>query len=269
MDQSILHTVKYFEVFSYPPSYSELILFFDSKISKDEVEQRVRKLVQNRKLRRKNGRLALHTRVFEGYELKRKRSVRYFNKVIKFFSWTAQLPSIQYVGVSGSLSMLNMTEKGDVDIFVITTRNSIWQTRFILLVYKYFLKLFYQDLGNKLCFNLFFSENGLELDKNKQNEYIGHEILQLKHIVNKNQTYERFLLKNKWILKVFPNVQISSPRFNSSNNLSKSHFNPIFLEEILKKIQLWWLSRKNMSFDYRGGQLWLIQEDFEKKIISS
>ena len=89
-----------------------------------------------------------------------------------------------------------MTEKGDIDIFVIISVNRIWTARFLLLLHKYILKVTNPEIGKKLCYNLFFAEDGLEIAKNKQNEYIGHEILQLKPIINKNDTYSRFINKN-------------------------------------------------------------------------
>ncbi len=266
MDQSILRVLQYFEQFEYPPSLYELKIFNGKKISIHTLKEALRELEKKGAIYRNNDRFTRHNKLFHQYSNKRKHSIQYFRKIINALSWTAQIPSIQFVGVSGSLSMLNMTQKGDIDLFVITKSHSIWQTRFILLVYKYLLKVLDPDIGRKLCFNLFFSEGGLKIAKNKQNEYIGHEILQLKAIVNKNNIYERFLLQNEWILKIFPNVQISSKHNVSTNRSSPFPYLSAILEKILEKIQIWWLSRKNIRWDYGRGQLWLIQDDFEKKI---
>lgn len=269
MDKSILQVVGYFEVFSYPPTINELTLFLSKKVSPEDLERAIQDLTRKRLIYREEDRVAYHKSLFKEYNLKRKRSSGYYKKIANKLVWTVQIPFMQFVGISGSLSMMNMTEKGDIDIFIITTSQSLWTTRFIMLVYKYFLKVTDPDIGNKLCFNLFFSEDGLEIAKNKQNEYIGHEILQLKPLLNKNFTYEQFLEKNKWIVKIFPNVQINIRAMRSSKKLSRQPFYLNLLEEMLKKLQVWWLSCKNIKWDYHKGQLWLIQEDFEKNLKSN
>lgn len=269
MEKSILQVVHYFEVFGYPPTVTELNLFLNRKSPVIHLKQELHHLVERRRIYTKSDRIAMNKKIFKDYEAKRKRSIRYFRKVSSMLSWTTQIPFIQFVGVSGSLSMLNMTKNGDIDIFVIADSQTIWTIRFILLVYKHFLKLKNPDIGNKLCFNLFFDETGLEIAKNKRNEYIGHEVLQVKSIINKNNTYERFLRKNTWILNFFPNVQLNLKDMKASKKLSRQPFYLIFTEEILKKLQVWWLDRKNIKWDYHKGQLWLIQDDFEKKIKST
>lgn len=266
MNQSILHTLTYFELFSYPPTIIELNIFLEKKASKEDLEKIVEKLEKQGILYRSNNRVALKKLLFENYEKRRRRSIYYFKMANKYLAWTEHIFSIQLLGVSGSLSMMNMTEKGDIDIFVITTSKTVWTTRFILLMYKYFLKFKNPDIGNKLCFNLIFSEDGLEIAKNKQNEYIGHEILQLKPIVNKNRVYDRFLKKNSWISKFFPNVLINVKKNNLSKKMSENSGFPEFIEYAFKMSQVWWLNIKNIHWDYRGGQLWLIQEDYEEKV---
>ena len=51
-----------------------------------------------------------------------------------------------------------------------------------------------------------------------------------------------------------------------SEKMSKKNFLLDLLEEIIKKPQVWWLTKKKLHFAYRKGQLWLIQEDFEESI---
>lgn len=267
MDQNILHVLTYFNHFKYPPTVQELHLFLNSKIAFTKLEEMVKYLQKKRIIFRRDDRVSLDNNNFKYYELRRKRSIYYFKKTVQYLQWTRGIPFILFVGVSGSLSMLNMTENGDIDLFVITKRNSIWQARFVLLLYKYILKLINPDIGEKLCFNLFFSEDGLEIQKMKQNEYIGHEILQIKTVVNKNGIYDQFLEKNRWILKFFPNVQLNLFKKNLSKNLSKNSWFINFLENAFKTPQTWWLAKKDMKWFEKPGQLWLIQEDFEKKIL--
>src|SRR5690606_24984928 len=152
------------------------------------------------------------------------------------------IPTVQFVGISGSLSMHNTSTKGDIDLFVITQAHTIWITRFILLLYKYLVIAINKDVGIKFCFNLFFSVKGLNIPSIKQNEYIGHEILQLKPVLDKNNLYDAFLASNKWVKHFFPQVSLSKAKLPD-----KTLYQPKlikFLDNVLQRIQTWWLRKK-------------------------
>lgn len=126
---------------------------------------------------------------------------------------------------------------------------------------------------DKICLNLFFDESNLIVPKHKQTEYVAHEVLQMKPIVNKNSMYERFLEANKWVDKIFPNAIIDSHGFladshrysrKSVSNLWKSFFNIIDL--FLKNLQLYLIKQHRTTEIITNNQLWFHPKDFGKKI---
>jgi D-beta-D-heptose 7-phosphate kinase/D-beta-D-heptose 1-phosphate adenosyltransferase len=150
------------------------------------------------------------------------------------------IPGIRMVAATGSLAMNNAGEGSDIDFMIITKQRKLWITR--LLVY-FLLSLFRFTLrhpGDKhekdrLCLNLWMDESDLVWKVNDRNLYTAHEIAQILPLVNKNEAYEKFLYKNKWILKFWPNsVRIVNCKLKAASSRNKGSM----LEQIAYKIQL-------------------------------
>ncbi|HEX7542713.1 MAG TPA: hypothetical protein VF385_01370, partial [Patescibacteria group bacterium] len=221
------------------------------------------------------------------------------------------LPQIKLVGLSGSISMLNAKEDDDIDLFIITAKNRLFTGRLIALVLAQMLglrrnrearvsqvaknfdsspsfnnetmKQFNNHIRNKVCLNLFFDEANLKVPEFKQTEFVGHEVLQMKPIINRDQIYERFLQANKWVFKLFPNAKnkISNFKFLISNQFQISNFKNSklnknsklkienlgdWVEYQLKKFQLRLINKHKTSEIVTDSQLWFHPDDFEKKL---
>lgn len=276
MEKAIEDVCKYYAQFSYPPKEMEIYIFLSEKISFQRFRNNLKNMCMSHRLVKqvfdKDERFQIieNESMFRSSSRKYERGKLYFDQVRSILKYLKIVPAIKYVGISGSLSMLHVGKRSDSDIFIITSSDTIWRTRFILLIYKHLLALFFPYIGKKLCFNLFFAENQLVLRKKKQNIYIGHEILQLKTIINKDQIYEKLIAENNWMVKFFPNIDIKNSREQKINRLLNQskiylYIGTIF-EKIAKHFQIWWLKQKKIDFDDFGAQVWFIQEDFEEKL---
>jgi len=119
------------------------------------------------------------------------------------------IPTVRMVAVTGSLAMGNSTDESDIDLMIITSKNTLWLSRllvyFVLRAANYKLRRpFDKAQKDKLCLNMWLDENDLIF--RDRNLYTAHEIAQVFPLVNKNKTYEKFLYKNKWILNFWPNA---------------------------------------------------------------
>jgi len=272
MYEAICEVCRYYAQFSYPPTEQEINTFLPRKIGRAVLKQHLLDLIETNKINSKkvNGEYRYALRkdidIFEDAASKLRKGTSLFAVAQVYLNIFRFIPSVKYLGISGSLSMKYISGESDIDIFVVAAPQTIWQTRFTLLVYKHLLKLFSPHIGKKLCFNLFFAEDGLCLHKNKQTEYIGHELLQLKTIIDKRQTYESLKSHNRWIVKFFPNVHINTGTEKGSNKRSHTVKSESVFELITKQIQKWWLNQKKMKVDDFGAQVWFIQDDFEKRI---
>lgn len=140
------------------------------------------------------------------------------------------IPSIKLVATTGSLAMENANDESDIDLMIVTSKGMLWTTRllvyFSLLASRFSLRRpkdkFQKD---KLCLNIWLDERDLSWSRGERNLYTAHEIAQIVPLVNKDRTYERFLYKNKWILKYWPNsVKIRNPESEIRNKFRNSNF---------------------------------------------
>jgi hypothetical protein len=117
------------------------------------------------------------------------------------------------------LAMNNSSKDDDIDLMIITSSNRLWLTRLIITLWldllgkrrrpgniKYkILNIKYKKYKNKICLNMWLDETVLKLNKNKQNLFTAHELVQMKLIFNRDYTYEKFLSSNEWVRKYLPN----------------------------------------------------------------
>lgn len=121
------------------------------------------------------------------------------------------IPSVLFVGVTGSLAMMNANKNSDIDLLIITKKNTLWTTRalvYFVLRTTHFVLRKPQDKNERdaLCLNLWLDETSLIWQKKQRNIYTAHEIAQIVPLANKENIYERFLYLNKWILDYWPNA---------------------------------------------------------------
>jgi len=189
-------------------------------------------------------------------------------------------PQIKLIGLSGSMAMMNAGYDDDIDLFIITAKNRLFSGRFIALLLGQVLgirrkrqstarKSLRVGFKDKVCLNLFFDENDLTVPEHKKNLYIAHEILQMKPLINKNQTYERFLEANKWIYDLFPNAKITNKlqiANRSRSLLGIWNFVGDVVEWLLKQAQLILINHHRTTEIITNTQLWFFPDDFEGKL---
>jgi len=222
--------------------------------------------IKNRKLR------------ITSYELRERISKKKIKKIDHYVNLLSIFPQIKLIGLSGSVAMLNANEDHDVDLFIITDKNRLWTGRLISLLLVSILGLRRKrnrfKAKDKVCLNLFIDEARMNVPKYKRTEYVAHEILQMRPLVNKNSVYEAFLEQNKWVYKIFPNAHIVMP--NLIRHLNKKQIlNRVqddkgaignILEFLLKKLQLNIIKLHQTTEIVTDTQLWFHPEDFAAKL---
>lgn len=144
----------------------------------------------------------------------------------------AKLPTIKGVFITGALAMNNAEEESDIDLMIITKKNHLWLARlFAYLVLRVInsavRKPNDENQKDKLCLNIWLDESALSWGKKDRNIYSAHEIAQINPIINKENIYQRFLQKNRWILDYWPN----SVRIEDIKDKNKKNVNTISLFE--------------------------------------
>ncbi|MCL5675517.1 MAG: hypothetical protein M1120_00120 [Patescibacteria group bacterium] len=143
----------------------------------------------------------------------RQQRKKYSQQKIHLAKKTVQLlqkiPFIKLVAITGALSMYNSPQEDDIDLLIVTEKNRLWISRFLVSIFLDVLGKRRRpkdtNFQDKICLNMFLEESKLQIPRREQNLYTAHEVCQIMPIYNKLQTYEKFLSANKWTKKYLPN----------------------------------------------------------------
>ena len=312
MKNEVLKTIWYFSFFDYPPNFEEIYTFLGKKTTKKRLKEVLEDLDGQKKIKKEKDfkkvtRYMLQVTIkntvgeyskkfkIQNLNLKiKKYNKRYLFSQKKLQNWRLKLylkilsffPQIKLIGFSGSLAMMNAEKDDDIDLFIITAKNRLFTGRFVAIIlakilgihrsYNKRYKLNVACYTDKVCLNLFFDESDLAVPDFKRNEYVAHEILQMKPIVNKDSVYERFLAANSWVFEIFPNArEVVSIKYKVLSIKKKKSLNTCYLilntffnkiEQSLKVFQLHLINRHRTTEIITSTQLWFHPNDFYKRI---
>lgn len=209
---SILKTLSYADIFDFPLTLEEIWKYLISE-KPVSVENLVETIKANEDFIEKKGKYYFLLNRAKIVSVRKKRENYSRKKLItakKVARILSYIPQIKLLGISGSLAVGNSDKADDIDIFIITKKDSLWTTRFLVSVILLVLgvkrrinEVFVQD---KICPNMYLAQDSLEIAKNMHSLFSAHEIAQLKVLVNKDKSYEKFLSANSWILNFLPNI---------------------------------------------------------------
>jgi predicted nucleotidyltransferase len=130
-------------------------------------------------------------------------------KIIKILSYFS---TVEMIAITGSVAVGNAKEMDDIDLLIVTQKNTLWFTRpFVLLILSVFGRRrlpnsTYLQAANTFCPNLWLDDCSLLVPEDKQNLYTAHEVLQIMPILDRKQSYQRFLHTNNWVKKYLANA---------------------------------------------------------------
>lgn len=172
-----------------------------------------------------------------------RRKIRIAKKAARILSL---IPFIKAIAVTGALAMENAADENDIDLLIITKKGRLWTSRF--LVYFVLCTLRFalrrpkdKQQKDKLCLNMWLDEGALSWDWHDRNIYTAHEIAQIKPLLNKDKTYEKFIAKNAWIHDYWPNA-VKIKNYLPCRQAGNSKFK--IIEHIAYKLQLWYMKPK-------------------------
>jgi len=272
LKQSILATLTYHDIFNYPLTESEICSYLiGNRSSLARVQNGIRGLVREKRIGKNRELYFLNKRKnLPVVRLKRQKFSRDKLKKAAFFATVLKLiPSIELVAISGALSMENSTKGDDIDFVIITSENTLWQTRFlanlILLPYKRSPNSKIQK--DKACLNIFLDKKALKITG--KNLYTAHEICQMKPIWDRNNTYQKFLKSNNWTKMYLPNWEPTYKSIPKASKRKSDYRNkPSVFENMAKKVQLRYMESKITTEKIGDKQLFFHPLDTEKKVLT-
>jgi len=270
-DRAIKRTLAYSAVFQYPVSEFQLYTFLitKNKFDYDFFNSSLRRLVKKKHVKAKGGKYYLPGVRPVSWNLRYKYSKDLMKEARVSVKLLSLIPWLKMVAVTGAVASHNAVKDDDVDVFIVSEKNRLWITRFfVFLILKSVGKYAQKGENNrKLCCNLFADESGMRWRKDKQNIYVAREMLSIQPLLDRDDTYYKFIQANSWALKHFNNYKMEFPTKYSDRNLHKSRLVNIF-ENSLRKFQINYMKDKRTSEIATKHFIHFNKHDHAKEILS-
>jgi len=234
----IINTITYFDIFDYPVTLTELRDFIftggmdGQKFTITEIKKELDKSPKLKKLiKNKQGFYFLKGRQ-KIIEIRLNRyniSNQKFKIVLRAVKLFKYVPFIRLVAVCNNLAYWNARKTSDLDLFIITAPNRIWQTRLFLLILITILGLRppKQKVEDKLCLSFYITEENLDLQTIKitaEDVYLVFWLATLWPIYDRGEYYQKLITINEsWFKKYLPNWQMRQP--NLRHRIIDNKFN--------------------------------------------
>lgn len=271
MEKAILKTLVYSDIFSYPlKGYEVYKWLLHKQTTLLKVEKALNSLIKKGKvefykdyyfLKGKRELVAIRAR-------RAKYSKAFFNKAKLITQVLKIIPWIKLVGISGGLALNNSEKKDDIDLFLITSKNRLWISRFLTILLLDILGVrrkvnMRKKLSGKFCLNTILDEDHLE--QSLKDLYTSHEVLQMKVIWQREGIYTKYLSDNDWGFKFLPNWSSKIKYIRPGRKEESEVLN--LLEDLARMLQLNVMKEPKGMERIEEGGLYFHPTDYRGKII--
>jgi predicted nucleotidyltransferase len=251
MEKIILKSLVYADIFDYPLNEKEATerLIVEERQVPANIEKSLDDLVEEGVVEKLGEYFFLPGRK-EIVKLRQKREkfsqekMEIADRAAKFIKL---IPTVKFVGVTGSVAAGNAEKGDDIDFFIISASGWLWTTRFLVtLILDLIGKRRRPDdkeTKDKICLNLFVDETSLDVFDH--NLFTAYELFQLKPLVDKNNIYQKLIAANSWVKSYLPNV----PKFRILDNLGSdnSSRSRTIVDKVLMSVQIWWMRNRQTT----------------------
>lgn len=205
LEEEILKTLLYFDIFDYPLTSGEILQFLRiKKTSPHEINDCLKILIDRKHVFQFGNFYSLHpdeqniSRRVKG-NIEAQKWLKIAEEKAKFISG---FPFVLAVMASGSLSKGYMDAKSDLDFFIVTVPGKLWIARTCLVVFK---RIFLGNSHKQFCVNYFVDAGHLEIEE--KNLFTATELITLLPLFN-YRGYEAVVDSNQWVRGFFPNFKV-------------------------------------------------------------
>jgi hypothetical protein len=204
LDQSILRTLLYYDIFNYPLKASEVYRFLPTNSVKiSDVEEALEKLSKKQLVFQFGNFFSIQNS--EQNIVRRKKGNALAEQCNSIAARRAKLissfPFVRAVFASGSFSKGYMDEKSDLDFFVITSPGRLWIARTLIVMFK---RLFFFNSHKYFCCNYFIDTEHLEIEE--KNLFTATELATMIPLYG-SRLYLKMMDANRWLANFFPNYE--------------------------------------------------------------
>lgn len=205
IEQAILYTVIYADLFDFPLTRRELhhYLIADQPFTLAQIEQALAasdflktELETPRDYVICAGRAAL----IGIREAREQASHALWSTALDYGQWLARLPFVRMVALTGALAVRNASDHDDdLDYVLVTADRRVWLARAFAIVLVRLAKI----RGVEVCPNYVLAESALEQENHDL--FMAHEVAQMVPIYGQ-QVYETMRQRNAWVSDWMPNA---------------------------------------------------------------
>lgn len=251
IEQSIVETVTYVDLFDYPLTAAEIHRYlYHWRVSPDVVTKHLENghLIPYR-LSHMEGFYTLPGReAMVATRLERQQAAnRLWPEALHYGRLIAQLPFVRMVAVTGSLAMDNMDnveKRADIDYLIVTADDHLWICRaFVIALVRLAARR-----NIELCPNYFISERALRFPE--QNLYTAHELVQMVPLFGLS-IYHQMRQLNQWTQAFLPNADgppSSTSNQKQLNRLPGKTGELLLRSPIGRQLERWEMQRKIKKF---------------------
>ena len=178
------------------------------------------------------------------------------------------IPWIKLLCITGSVAAYNADKNADIDVFIVCTKNRLWLTRFFTVVMLKVLGKYRSDTepAGRICPNIYVDEKSIIWPKNKRNLYVAQEITMMHPIINKDNTYFKFIESNDWIFEYFRNFAVDTS-VTPHTNLNRQSRLVNIAEDVLRRYQVWYMKKRKTNEITEKHLIHFNREDWTEKIL--
>lgn len=285
IEKDILATIVFYDIFRYPLTILEIYKFLqsiDMGINQSEIKENFRKSEIDledvykaldesdwlkERIRTKDGFYFLKNHE-ENIQTRRDRhllAIKRWDKAVKMTKQLRFVPFVRLVGLCNTNPINAISEKSDIDIFIIVKDGRMWTARlFITFLFAIQGQWRRFKISNKLCLSFFVTDEYLDLrylQKKPYDPYFINWIAIMAPIYERDDAiYKKFQEANKWIGKWFYRFHGFKPSFRrrvddtsfskSISSLWEVAFGGSFgelVEKLMKKTQVKYMSREHKT----------------------
>lgn len=204
-----LNSIIYHDIFDYPLTEEEFLRWEVRGVNVDgEVGSEIKNTGKYFHLKGRSAIVKLR-------QEREKESAKKLKLARKLSTKLFTINTIRFIGVTGSLAMNNARRESDVDLMIITSHGTLWSTRIVVKIASLLNGFTVRSVGggeskNAVCFNLWMDGNHMIVPRKMRNLYTAHEVLQVMPLLDRDNTFEKFLEANKWALDFWPNAHLGT-----------------------------------------------------------
>jgi len=216
LEKSVLKTLVYFDIFSFPLTAEELFYFLwcPPALTKEDFFSGIKILVEQEKIFTQDGFYFLPGRQEIISNRLNKKVI--LEKKIKKARRAARLlsfvPFLKAVFLCNSVAAGTANKDSDIDFLIITSPGRIWLVRalanFLLRIVGW--RTYGKKLANRVCLSFFVDENNLDFSNLRASEediHFAYWVHQTIPLFNLNNLWSNFIKFNQWTVRYLPYIR--------------------------------------------------------------